>query len=43
MCVNYDRLGNLNLESLERRRLPYDLVFCYKILCYHVVIVVVII
>ena len=27
-----DRLAHLNLETLERRRLVYDLVFCYKIL-----------
>ena len=27
-----DRLVHLNLETLERRRLVYDLVFCYKIL-----------
>ena len=27
-----DRLANLDLQTLERRRLVYDLVFCYKIL-----------
>ena len=27
-----DRLVNLDLETLERRRLVYDIVFCYKIL-----------
>ena len=28
----HDRLLNLDLQTLERRRLVYDLVFCYKIL-----------